>query len=309
MSNWECQSCGHRYNPQEGIPKLGVPAGTPFANLPAAFRCPECGARRDDFEEVLPDIDDVPEDENFDEDEAAAAADDLDRLEDSPDDLDGDLPDDWEEEPDEDDEPDETPDEDIEGLLNDDEAFDDGLDDEPDDALDEALGDFDDDELPDDDDPAYAEEEDPDAFADLDADADESFDPDVDEDPDEPETEGQALDDAGDDDFDDEPEDSDLDELSDDDDGLERIPYRCSVCGWRFDPAIGHPDAGVLPGTAFEDLLDDWCCPSCGASVDAFEAEPPALISLNLDASDTEGDVTPAADAVPESSVAGLESI
>ncbi len=29
-------------------------------------------------------------------------------------------------------------------------------------------------------------------------------------------------------------------------------------------PAEGDPDSGIAPGTAFEDLPDDWCCPVCG---------------------------------------------
>lgn len=35
-------------------------------------------------------------------------------------------------------------------------------------------------------------------------------------------------------------------------------------CGWVFDPAIGDPEHGIAPGTAFEDLPDDWACPNCG---------------------------------------------
>jgi len=40
--------------------------------------------------------------------------------------------------------------------------------------------------------------------------------------------------------------------------------YVCSVCGYVYDPAAGDPDNGVSPGTAFEDLPDDWVCPECG---------------------------------------------
>ena len=31
--------------------------------------------------------------------------------------------------------------------------------------------------------------------------------------------------------------------------------------------------SGIAPGTAFEDLPDDWCCPICGVGKDMFEAE------------------------------------
>ncbi len=47
--------------------------------------------------------------------------------------------------------------------------------------------------------------------------------------------------------------------------------YRCTVCGYIYDPEKGDPDNGVEPGTAFEDLPDDWVCPVCGASKDEFE--------------------------------------
>lgn len=39
--------------------------------------------------------------------------------------------------------------------------------------------------------------------------------------------------------------------------------YVCSVCGYVYDPAVGDPDHGFPPGTAFEDLPDDWRCPRC----------------------------------------------
>lgn len=30
--------------------------------------------------------------------------------------------------------------------------------------------------------------------------------------------------------------------------------YICTVCDYIYDPAIGDPDNGIEPGTAFEDL-------------------------------------------------------
>ena len=47
--------------------------------------------------------------------------------------------------------------------------------------------------------------------------------------------------------------------------------FRCLVCGWDYDPAIGDPNSGIEPGTAFEDLPDDWVCPICGVGADQFE--------------------------------------
>ena len=39
--------------------------------------------------------------------------------------------------------------------------------------------------------------------------------------------------------------------------------YICSVCGYVYDPAVGDPTRDIPPGTAFEDLPDDWRCPRC----------------------------------------------
>ena len=45
----------------------------------------------------------------------------------------------------------------------------------------------------------------------------------------------------------------------------------CTICGYEYDPEVGDPDAGVEPGTAFEDLPEDWVCPDCGVGKDMFE--------------------------------------
>lgn len=47
--------------------------------------------------------------------------------------------------------------------------------------------------------------------------------------------------------------------------------YRCSVCGYIYDPDSGDPDEGIDPGTSFDDLPDDWVCPDCGADKSFFE--------------------------------------
>jgi len=49
--------------------------------------------------------------------------------------------------------------------------------------------------------------------------------------------------------------------------------WKCSVCGYIYDPEKGDPDSGVQPGTAFEQLPEDWVCPLCGAGKDVFEAD------------------------------------
>ena len=47
--------------------------------------------------------------------------------------------------------------------------------------------------------------------------------------------------------------------------------YKCTVCGWIYDPEVGDPDGGIAPGTLFENIPDDWQCPMCGAAKSEFE--------------------------------------
>jgi len=47
--------------------------------------------------------------------------------------------------------------------------------------------------------------------------------------------------------------------------------YECTVCGYIYDPQAGDPENNIEPGTAFEDLPDDWVCPECGAGKEDFE--------------------------------------
>jgi flavin reductase (DIM6/NTAB) family NADH-FMN oxidoreductase RutF/rubredoxin len=49
--------------------------------------------------------------------------------------------------------------------------------------------------------------------------------------------------------------------------------YRCTVCGYVYDPATGDPDSGIKPGTPFESIPDDWVCPVCGVDKTMFEEE------------------------------------
>jgi rubredoxin len=49
------------------------------------------------------------------------------------------------------------------------------------------------------------------------------------------------------------------------------MKYICSVCGYEYDPSQGDPDSGIPPGTAFDDLPEDWVCPVCGAAKSDFE--------------------------------------
>ena len=46
--------------------------------------------------------------------------------------------------------------------------------------------------------------------------------------------------------------------------------YICDVCGWIYDPEVGDPEGGIAPGTAFEDIPEDWVCPLCGVGKEDF---------------------------------------
>ena len=45
--------------------------------------------------------------------------------------------------------------------------------------------------------------------------------------------------------------------------------YECP-CGYIYDPEEGDMEHGIDPGTAFEDLPDDWVCPKCQAEKEYF---------------------------------------
>ena len=47
--------------------------------------------------------------------------------------------------------------------------------------------------------------------------------------------------------------------------------YKCEVCGYIDDPAVGDPDNGIEPGTPFEDRPEDWVCPVCQEGKEVFE--------------------------------------
>jgi rubredoxin len=47
--------------------------------------------------------------------------------------------------------------------------------------------------------------------------------------------------------------------------------YVCTVCGYIYDPEKGDLVSGIAPGTAFENLPDDWICPECGVGKEQFK--------------------------------------
>jgi rubredoxin len=54
--------------------------------------------------------------------------------------------------------------------------------------------------------------------------------------------------------------------------------FRCEVCEYVYDEAAGEPREGFAPGTSWDDVPDDWCCPDCGVreKVDFIAAESAA---------------------------------
>ncbi len=49
------------------------------------------------------------------------------------------------------------------------------------------------------------------------------------------------------------------------------MQWMCMDCGYAYDPEKGDPMGGVPPGTAWEDVPDDWKCPDCGSPKADFE--------------------------------------
>jgi rubredoxin len=49
--------------------------------------------------------------------------------------------------------------------------------------------------------------------------------------------------------------------------------WKCSICGYVYDPEEGDKDNNIKAGTSFEALPKTWVCPICGATKDLFEKE------------------------------------
>ncbi len=49
--------------------------------------------------------------------------------------------------------------------------------------------------------------------------------------------------------------------------------YVCSVCGYIYEETKGIPEAGIAPGTTWEELPEDWVCPLCGAAKSEFNKQ------------------------------------
>ncbi len=49
---WMCLICGWMYDEEAGAPEEGIAPGTRWEDVPPNWTCPECGARKEDFEMV-----------------------------------------------------------------------------------------------------------------------------------------------------------------------------------------------------------------------------------------------------------------
>jgi rubredoxin len=49
---WMCLICGFIYDEAAGLPEEGIAPGTRWEDIPMNWNCPECGARKEDFEMV-----------------------------------------------------------------------------------------------------------------------------------------------------------------------------------------------------------------------------------------------------------------
>ncbi len=52
MKAYMCVICGFIYDEEKGIPEQGIPAGTLWADLPETWKCPDCGATKEEFEMI-----------------------------------------------------------------------------------------------------------------------------------------------------------------------------------------------------------------------------------------------------------------
>lgn len=54
LDRYECRVCSYVYEPDRGDSKSDISPGTPFAELPQNWRCPVCGARTSQFQNIGP---------------------------------------------------------------------------------------------------------------------------------------------------------------------------------------------------------------------------------------------------------------
>jgi len=52
MKAYMCVICGYVFEEEKGDPTSGIAAGTRWEDVPLSWRCPDCGAGKEDFEMI-----------------------------------------------------------------------------------------------------------------------------------------------------------------------------------------------------------------------------------------------------------------
>ncbi|AOS83651.1 rubredoxin [Chlorobaculum limnaeum] len=49
--------------------------------------------------------------------------------------------------------------------------------------------------------------------------------------------------------------------------------WKCTICGYIYNPETGDPEGEIPAGTSFDSLPETWMCPVCGAGKEEFTKE------------------------------------
>ncbi len=52
MKKWQCRYCSFIYDEALGLPSEGIAPGTALDDISDGWMCPDCGATKDDFDEI-----------------------------------------------------------------------------------------------------------------------------------------------------------------------------------------------------------------------------------------------------------------
>lgn len=55
--------------------------------------------------------------------------------------------------------------------------------------------------------------------------------------------------------------------------------YVCTICGFIYDEAVGIPSNGITSGTKWNDIIDKWVCPLCGAGKSDFKEQQDTIVA------------------------------
>lgn len=47
--------------------------------------------------------------------------------------------------------------------------------------------------------------------------------------------------------------------------------WQCRTCGYIYEEVMGDPNEGLVAGTRWADISDDWVCPLCGTPKSHFD--------------------------------------